>query len=191
MKGILVALALLQLVLLSEGWPKTRRIGWDSKLSTKLTRICPLNPKLAAWKKALRLALKRDRGKRELARGFPIHWCNTVGLLELDDGPFIYYPLVECCQECHDLIYKSCTKHYHHFICASRVHKCSCDCHEKHWRKLTGSEKMNTSRRICFKKTCGSRSGKCCTEDQCVKLNVRKRAIRYKQHLLKQTSHNL
>jgi hypothetical protein len=67
MKGILVALALLQLVLLSEGWPKTRRIGWDSKLSTKLTRICPLNPKLAAWKKALRLALKRDRGKRELA----------------------------------------------------------------------------------------------------------------------------
>jgi hypothetical protein len=58
MKGILlVALVILQLVLLSEG-----------SLPKRLQR-CPRNPKLEAWKKALKqiLATKRGREKRQLA----------------------------------------------------------------------------------------------------------------------------
>jgi hypothetical protein len=59
MKGILVALVILQLVLLSEGW-------WRPKRPPR----CPRNPKLEAWKKAVKQSLatiKGVRGKRQLA----------------------------------------------------------------------------------------------------------------------------
>ncbi|CAB4005185.1 Hypothetical predicted protein, partial [Paramuricea clavata] len=58
MRGILVALLILQLVLLSEGWWRPRR-----------PQRCPRNPKLESWKKAVKqsLATKGVRGKRQLA----------------------------------------------------------------------------------------------------------------------------
>jgi hypothetical protein len=55
MKGILVALVILQLVLLSKG------------SLPKRPKSCPRNPKLEEWKEAVKqsLATKRGRGKRQ------------------------------------------------------------------------------------------------------------------------------
>ncbi|CAB3984423.1 Hypothetical predicted protein, partial [Paramuricea clavata] len=57
MKGILLALVILQLVLLSEGWLPKR------------PQRCPRNPKLEAWKKSVKqiLASEGVREKRGLA----------------------------------------------------------------------------------------------------------------------------
>ncbi|CAB4031822.1 Hypothetical predicted protein [Paramuricea clavata] len=171
MKGILVALVILQLVLLSKG----------SSSLPKTPKSCPRNPMLEEWKEAVKqsLATKTGREKRQSATGFPINSCYIFGLFESREDDYVYKPLSDCCEQCRHPKFANCMKSHQLYLCVSRAHKCTCECRENHLSELAGSDNTRSIELqrfkgpgICEKKTCDSKQ--CCVENQCVKLNVRK-----------------
>jgi hypothetical protein len=115
--------------------------------------------------------------------GFPID-CYAFAILELGKDIYAYKPLDDCCGLCGFPEFTTCIKNKSLYLqCASRAHKCTCKCREKHRRELKMSDNSRSrglvvqrfkGPRICEKKMCDSRSKQCCVENQCVKLNVRK-----------------
>ena len=111
---------------------------------------------------------------------FPIA-CLHAGIIEFNNGPSFHYPLFACCEQCKWPKFATCQSNGDpDWLCASRAYKCICDCREKHVEK-TSLKKVKTSESVCEKKICnhgGYGYESCCSEDQCISLNIREPRVR-------------
>ncbi|XP_028394091.1 uncharacterized protein LOC114518315 [Dendronephthya gigantea] len=182
MKGALVILVFLQLVVLNEG---IRKVSWPKKfIDVKPQKTCPRDPKLDAIRKALELETRSGGRKKRAISAFPAN-CIHAAIVEVDKGVFQFFnTLYECCENCSHPDHTICNFQGHpEWLCASRAHKCICDCRKTHvdgviarakkarkpsWFRPRPSSSLSDA--LCKKTLCTYGRRSCCTDNQCIRL---------------------